>query len=150
MPLCSRQLQQDRDGPELQLSQSLLYVKDAQATVRLEAVRFIGEPQPPGTLCWQPGPRPHHCTGSRGRGPEAARDPAASRRARHAGGSFAGSLAQPQRPRVPSCPGPALPRGAGCAAEPAGPGPCCQERAREQRPDRSSVHRAWRTVPEEQ
>ncbi|KAK2517678.1 hypothetical protein Q9233_012934 [Columba guinea] len=34
-------LQQDRDGPELQLCQSLLYVKDAQATVRLEAVRFI-------------------------------------------------------------------------------------------------------------
>ncbi|KAK2521050.1 hypothetical protein Q9966_013186 [Columba livia] len=35
-------LQQDKSRLEEQLCQSLLYVKDAQATVRLEAVRFTG------------------------------------------------------------------------------------------------------------
>lgn len=64
MPLCSLQLVQDRSRVEDYLSQSLPYLKDAQVTLRETAVRFIGEPQPLGSLFWQPGPGPSCCTGS--------------------------------------------------------------------------------------
>ena len=50
---------------EAYLHQSMLYLKDAQATLREEAIRFIGEPQPPGSLFWQPGPSPSYCTDSK-------------------------------------------------------------------------------------
>ena len=57
VPLCplalSLQLVQDRSRAEEYLSQSLPYLGDAQATLREVAVRFIGEPQPPGSLFWQ-------------------------------------------------------------------------------------------------
>ncbi|XP_069633717.1 uncharacterized protein [Haliaeetus albicilla] len=46
-------LVQDRSRAEEYLSQSLPYLGDAQATLREVAVRFIGEPQPPGSLFWQ-------------------------------------------------------------------------------------------------
>ena len=46
--------------------QSLPYLKDAQATLREAALTFIGEPQPPGSLFWQPGPGPHYYIGSKG------------------------------------------------------------------------------------
>ena len=67
MALCSLQLGHDRSSRvEEYLCQSLPYLRDTQATLRKAAVRFIGEPQPPGTLFWQPGPSPHHCAGSKG------------------------------------------------------------------------------------
>lgn len=57
VPLCplalSLQLAQDRSRAEEYLSQSLPYLGDAQAALREVAVRFIGEPQPPGSLFWQ-------------------------------------------------------------------------------------------------
>ena len=46
--------------------QSQPYLKDAQASLREAAVRFMGEPQPPGSLFCQPRPSPLHCTGSKG------------------------------------------------------------------------------------
>lgn len=66
MPLYSLQLVKDRRRVEEYLQQSLPYLKDAQATLREVAVRFIGEPPPPGSLFRQPGPRPRCCTGSEG------------------------------------------------------------------------------------
>lgn len=48
--LCSLQLVQGRRRMEEYLHDSLPYLKDAQATLRVEAIRFIGEPQPPGSL----------------------------------------------------------------------------------------------------
>ena len=66
MPLCSLQLVQDRSRVEEYLSRSLPYLNDAQVTLREAAVRFIGEPQPLGSLFWQPGPSPSRCTGSKG------------------------------------------------------------------------------------
>lgn len=36
------------------LQQSLPYLQHTQVTLREAAVRFIGEPQPPGSLFWQP------------------------------------------------------------------------------------------------
>ncbi|KAK4806342.1 hypothetical protein QYF61_017211 [Mycteria americana] len=65
LPLCSLQLERDRSRAEEYLNRSLPYLKDAQATLREAAVRFIGEPQPPGSLFWQPGPTPRRCTGSK-------------------------------------------------------------------------------------
>ena len=50
MPLCSLQLVQDRSRVEEYLSRSLPYLNDAQVTLREAAVRFIGEPQPLGSL----------------------------------------------------------------------------------------------------
>ncbi|XP_064903902.1 uncharacterized protein LOC110356051 isoform X1 [Columba livia] len=41
-------LEQDRSRAEEYLSQSLLYLGDAQASLREAALRFIGESQPPG------------------------------------------------------------------------------------------------------
>ena len=65
IPLCSLQLVRDRSRAEEYLNRSLPYLKDAQATLREAAVRFIGEPRPPGSLFWQPGPTPRRCTGSK-------------------------------------------------------------------------------------
>ncbi|KAM6032624.1 uncharacterized protein LJ206_002249 isoform 3-T3 [Theristicus caerulescens] len=59
-------LVQDRSRVEEYLSQSLPYLKDAQVPLREAAVRFIGEPQPLGSLFWLPGPSPSRCTGSKG------------------------------------------------------------------------------------
>ena len=56
--LCSLQLGHDRSRVEEYLCQSLPYLRDTQATLRKAAVRFIGEPQPPGTFIWQAGPSP--------------------------------------------------------------------------------------------
>ncbi|XP_071588643.1 maestro heat-like repeat-containing protein family member 7 [Heliangelus exortis] len=58
-------LLQDRTRAEDYLDQSLGYLHNAQASVRMEAIRFIGEPQPLRTLFWQPGPSPHCCPGTR-------------------------------------------------------------------------------------
>lgn len=52
------QLQQDRKGVEGHLQQSLPYLEDSQASLRCEAVRFIGEPNPCvplWALPWQEG-----------------------------------------------------------------------------------------------
>ncbi|XP_071588530.1 uncharacterized protein [Heliangelus exortis] len=59
-------LKQDRSRVEDYVCFSLHYLWDSQAGVRMEAIRFIGEPQPLGTLFWQPGPSPQHCPGTRG------------------------------------------------------------------------------------
>ncbi len=64
VPLRSLQLARDRSRAEDYCRQSLPYLEDAQATLRETAVRFLGEPQPPGSLSWQPGPSPCCCTGS--------------------------------------------------------------------------------------
>lgn len=66
VPLCSLQLLHNRSRVEEYLCQSLPYLKDTQATLRVAAIRFIGEPQPLGSLFWQPGPSPLRCTGSKG------------------------------------------------------------------------------------
>ncbi|XP_071588678.1 maestro heat-like repeat family member 5 [Heliangelus exortis] len=58
-------LKQDRSRVEDHVCFSLHYLWDSQAGVRMEAIRFIGEPQPLGTLFWQPGPSPRHCPGTR-------------------------------------------------------------------------------------
>ena len=53
IPLCSLQLAKDSIWAEEYLHQGLKYLRDPQATVREEAVRFTGEPQPPGCLSGQ-------------------------------------------------------------------------------------------------
>ncbi|XP_071588680.1 uncharacterized protein [Heliangelus exortis] len=58
-------LKQDRSRVEDYVCFSLHYLWDSQAGVRTEAIRFIGEPQPLGTLFWQPSPSPRHCPGTR-------------------------------------------------------------------------------------
>ena len=80
IPLCSLQLQRDRRRTEQYLNQSLPYLEDAQATLRTTAVRFIGEPQPPGSRFWQPSPSPAAAPAARS-SPVAARASAAPCRA---------------------------------------------------------------------
>jgi len=48
MSFCSLQLARDRRRADEYLEQSLWYLEDAQPSLRKEAVRFIGEPQPRG------------------------------------------------------------------------------------------------------
>ncbi|KAM6334656.1 uncharacterized protein FN964_013740 [Alca torda] len=109
-------LVQDRRRVEEYLQHSMPYLKDAQATLREEAIRFIGEPPPPRSLVRSLAPVP--ATGLAARiSPVAARALAAPRRAwaaegsvpssltpAHAGG-LAGSLALSHRPRGLSFPG---------------------------------------------
>ena len=59
IPLCSLQLAQDRSRAEEYVDQSLLYLQDAQASLRDAAVRFIGEPLPsvPLWAAWPQGTR---------------------------------------------------------------------------------------------
>ncbi|KAM6038247.1 uncharacterized protein VSU04_015822 [Chlamydotis macqueenii] len=64
VPSCSLQLARDRSQAEAYCRQSLPYLQDVQAAMRETAVRFLGEPQPPGSLSWQPGPSPCCRTGS--------------------------------------------------------------------------------------
>jgi len=61
---CSLQLVWDRSRADEYLQQSLRYLEDAQPSLRKEAVRFIGEQQPPRSLFWQPGPSPRRCAGT--------------------------------------------------------------------------------------
>ncbi|XP_071611389.1 uncharacterized protein [Heliangelus exortis] len=56
-------LKQDRSRVEDYVYFSLPCLWDSRASVREEAIRFMGEPQPPGTLFWQPGPSPRRCPG---------------------------------------------------------------------------------------
>ncbi|XP_071610856.1 uncharacterized protein [Heliangelus exortis] len=56
-------LKQDRSRVGDYVRFSLPYLRDSRASVRAEAMRFMGEPQPPGTLFWQPGPSPRRCPG---------------------------------------------------------------------------------------
>lgn len=80
MPSCSLQLMQDRRRAEEYMKQSLPYLKNAQPALRVAAIRFIGEPQPPGSVFWQPGPSACCCTGSEGQ-PCGCQSPAAPCRA---------------------------------------------------------------------
>ena len=48
MSFCSLQLARDTRRVDKYLCQSLRYLEDAQPSLREEAVRFIGEPQPRG------------------------------------------------------------------------------------------------------
>lgn len=59
----SLQLQQDGGRVEEYLQQSQPYLQDSQTVLRLEAVRFIGEPSPWVPL-WAAFGSPRHCPGS--------------------------------------------------------------------------------------
>ena len=129
IPLCSLQVVQDRSRAEEYCHQSLPYLQDAQATVREAAVRFIGEPQPPGSLFWQPGPSPCHCTVSKEQ-PRAGPWPPSPSPA-HAGG-LGGRLAQCHPPRVLVFPGLSPDEGEeGVQPSRQGRALCCWERAGE-------------------
>lgn len=97
MFLCSLQLQRDQSRAEEYLQQSQPYLQDPRAALREEAVRFIGEPQPPcpslGSV-WQSQPLPcgpkSPLSGSQGPG-ALLRPPSAAVTAGEQCGSAAGS-----------------------------------------------------------
>lgn len=69
--LRSLQLVQDKGKVEKYLQQSLPYLQHTQVALREAAIRFIGEPQPPGSLFCQPLAAPVSLESPPGLGPHA-------------------------------------------------------------------------------
>lgn len=60
VPLCSLQLEEERDRADGYLRQSVMYLQSPQKSIREAATRLTGEPKPPGSLAalLQLGPGP--------------------------------------------------------------------------------------------